>query len=113
MMQICRILESSPGPESIEVSGWVRTRRDGKDLSFIEINDGSCLKNLQVIATTAMADYDSIVQRLTTGCSVRFKGLLKESPAKGQRVELEAEEVEVYGWSAADILSFTEKKTFL
>ncbi len=110
MIQICRILDSEPSPESIEVNGWVRTRRDGKDISFIEINDGSCLKNLQVIATNEMTGYDSIIQRLTTGCSVRFKGLLKESPAKGQQVELEAEEVEVYGWSPAESYPLQKKR---
>jgi asparaginyl-tRNA synthetase len=110
MMQINKILETAPGPDSIEVNGWVRTRREGKEISFIEINDGSCLKNLQVIATIDMVGYDSVIQRLTTGCSVRFRGLLKDSPAKGQQVELEAEEVEVYGWSPAESYPLQKKR---
>ena len=109
-MQICKILESAPSPDSIEVNGWVRTRRDGKDISFIEINDGSCLNNLQVIATNEMVGYDSVIQKLTTGCSVRFRGLLKESPAKGQQVELEAETVKVYGWAPAESYPLQKKR---
>lgn len=109
-MQISQILASSPGTEVIEVKGWVRTRRDGKDLSFIEINDGSCLKNLQVIAPKEMGNYDEIVRRLTTGCAVCFRGLLQESPAQGQLVELQAAEVEVYGWAPADSYPLQKKR---
>ena len=62
---------NSTGPlDSIFVNGWVRTRRDAKSFSFIELNDGSCLKNLQVIADAALPGYAEVVQKLTTGAAV-------------------------------------------
>ncbi len=94
------ILSSRPLGESIEVKGWVRTRRDAKGgFSFLEINDGSCLANLQVVADNKLVNYDNEVKKLTTGCSVRIQGQLISSPAKGQAVELQAKDLEVYGWA--------------
>ena len=58
---------------SILVQGWVRTRRDSKDFSFIELNDGSSLRNLQIIAKNLLANYAD-VQRLTTGASIKVSG---------------------------------------
>jgi asparaginyl-tRNA synthetase len=80
------------------VQGWVRTRRDSKDFSFLEVNDGSCLAGIQVIADRSLANYESDVLRLVTGCSVRIEGELRESPAKGQAVEVLAKKLEVVGW---------------
>ncbi|PKL95968.1 MAG: asparagine--tRNA ligase [Gammaproteobacteria bacterium HGW-Gammaproteobacteria-8] len=83
----------------LTVHGWVRTRRDSKaGFSFIQVNDGSCLANLQVVADQALSNYDSEIRRLTTGCSVRCRGTLVESKGRGQTVELKADEVEVLGW---------------
>ncbi len=80
---------------TITVCGWVRTRRDSSSFSFIEINDGSCLANLQIIADAGLANYENEITSLGTGSSVRIVGELKESPAKGQAVELHAEKIEV------------------
>ena len=80
--------------------GWVRTKRESKGgFSFIELNDGSCMGSLQVIAGENLPNYRDDVAKLQTGCSVRVKGTLVSSPAKGQRVELKAEEIEVLGWA--------------
>ena len=95
----------------ITVMGWVRTRRDSKGgFSFIEINDGSCLSNLQVIVDDKLENYDTEVRNLQTGCSIRVLGTLVASPAKGQSVELQAEEIEVYGWADPDIYPLQKKR---
>jgi len=89
----------SAGPEEIvQVQGWVRTRRDSKDFSFLELNDGSSLRNLQIIAKNSLTNYGA-VQRLTTGASIRVRGALVASQGKGQSWEVLAEEIEIIGAS--------------
>ncbi|MEY2579586.1 MAG: asparaginyl-tRNA synthetase, partial [Verrucomicrobiota bacterium] len=90
---------ASAGPiTSVQVQGWVRTRRDSKDFSFIELNDGSCLRNLQVIAKNTLPNYDG-VQHLITGASIIVRGELVASQGKGQSWEVVAEEIEIVGAS--------------
>src|SRR5438128_4896807 len=80
----------------ILVRGWVRTRRDSKDFSFIELNDGSSLRNLQVIARNTLPNY-VVVQRLITGASIIVRGALVASQGKGQNWEVVADEVTIVG----------------
>ncbi|MBM4033807.1 MAG: asparagine--tRNA ligase [Planctomycetes bacterium] len=82
----------------VVVHGWVRSRRDSKELSFLDVNDGSCQAGIQVIAEPSLPNYESEVKRLVTGCSVRVEGELRESPGKGQAVEVLAKKLEVVGW---------------
>src|SRR5207244_4495759 len=82
----------------ILVQGWVRTRRDSKDFSFIELNDGSTLRNLQVIARNTLPNY-ATVQRLITGASIIVRGALVASQGKGQNWELVADEINIVGAS--------------
>ncbi len=96
-IQIRKVLEMSPSDTLLRVSGWVRTKRDSKGFSFIEINDGSCLQSLQVVADTTVVNYQNEVVKLTTGSSLSIEGLLVESPGKGQKVEMRAKTVIVYG----------------
>src|SRR5499427_5458586 len=88
----------SPAPiDPIRVQGWVRTRRDSKDFSFIELNDGSSLRNLQIIAKKdALPNYGE-VQRLSTGASIVVEGALIPSQGKGQKWELVARHIEILG----------------
>ncbi len=82
------------------VNGWIRTRRDSKGgFSFLEVNDGSSMANLQVIADQSLPNYDSDVLRLTAGCSVTLEGEIKQSSGKGQATEIHAEQILVHGWS--------------
>jgi asparaginyl-tRNA synthetase len=82
------------------VQGWVRTRRDSKaGISFIELNDGSCLKNLQIIAEHNHDGYGETLADLTTGSSLLVEGLVIPSPGKGQAIEMRAEKIRVYGRS--------------
>ncbi len=88
----------SPG-KRIAIEGWVRTRRDSKaGFSFIAVHDGSCFAALQVVAPKELANYESEVQKLSTGCSVHVEGTLVESQGKGQSLEIQAETVTVVGW---------------
>ena len=67
------------------LEGWVRTRRDSKaGFSFIELNDGSCFGNIQVIAPKELPNYEATVKSISAGCSVRVVGLVKESPEIGR-----------------------------
>jgi asparaginyl-tRNA synthetase len=91
-------LRRDPCPEPVRVRGWVRTRRDSKSgFSFLEINDGSCLRSLQVLADRRLPNYEEELLQLTTGCSVEVQGPLKESPGKGQAVELHADSIRWLG----------------
>lgn len=93
------------------IMGWVRTRRDSKGgFSFIEINDGSSLAGLQIIADQELANYKSEIVKLQTGCSIKAAGTLVASPGKGQKVELKAEEIEVLGWADPDIYPLQKKR---
>jgi asparaginyl-tRNA synthetase len=85
------------GPmQNVVVQGWVRTRRDSKDFSFIELNDGSSLRSLQIIAKNSLPNY-AAVQRLSTGGSIRVTGGLVASQGKGQKWELLADNIEIVG----------------
>ena len=92
------ILQQGKEQDEVVIMGWVRTRRDSKGgFSFLEINDGSCLKNLQVIADHSIDSFDLISGKLHTGSCVGITGKLVQSPGKGQSVELQAKSIEVYG----------------
>ncbi|MGF1495075.1 MAG: asparagine--tRNA ligase [Microcoleaceae cyanobacterium] len=95
--RIAEVLKNGQPDEQITVRGWVRTQREFKDFAFAELNDGSALANLQVILNSDLPDYQPILKQLNTGSSAEVTGVLAESPAKGQRVELKAAEVTVYG----------------
>jgi asparaginyl-tRNA synthetase len=85
---------TSPGTAWIQ--GWVRTRREAKGFSFIELNDGSCLANLQVVVDGGIETYAAALAA-NTGAAVRIAGDLVPSPGKGQRWELKASEVVLIG----------------
>ena len=86
--------------KTVKVQGWVRTKRDSKaGISFIELNDGSCLRNLQVIAEHEESDYREVLDKLTTGSSIGVEGKVIPSPGKGQSIELHATKIEPYGWA--------------
>ncbi|MDC3955031.1 asparagine--tRNA ligase [Polyangium jinanense] len=105
-MQIHRVQElfkQSPVGQRVSVCGWVRTRRDAKNnFSFLEINDGSCLKNLQVIADGTLENYETEVKKLGTGSSLRVEGIVVASQGKEQAIEIKAERVHVYGFASED-----------
>jgi asparaginyl-tRNA synthetase len=94
--------ESHIGQQA-EVRGWVRTRRDSKGgFSFIEINDGSCFGNLQIIADAELENYESTIKSLSVGSSISAIGVLKASEGGGQSVELVASSLRLIGDAPAD-----------
>src|SRR5881628_2572021 len=91
-------LQSTAPIAAVHVQGWVRTRRDSKDFSFIELNDGSSLRNLQIIARNSLPNYAAI-QRLSTGASIIVQGELAASQGKGQQWEVIAAQIAIIGSS--------------
>jgi asparaginyl-tRNA synthetase len=86
----------------VRLQGWVRTRRDSKGgFSFLELNDGSCQGNIQIIADSSLPNYQSEILHLTVGCSVTVDGVVNASPAKGQATEVRAQAITIHGWSDA------------
>jgi asparaginyl-tRNA synthetase len=98
---IASLMKNPPIGKKIKVHGWVRSRRDSKGLSFIVLNDGSTMNNLQIVATEAeTADFEALIPQLTTGTGVAVVGELVESQGKGQAIEVLAQLIQVLG--AAD-----------
>ncbi|MDY3134611.1 MAG: asparagine--tRNA ligase [Candidatus Egerieousia sp.] len=93
--RIVALLNEKPGQE-VEVKGWVRTKRGNNNVNFIALNDGSTVTNLQIVVETANFDAE-LLKAITTGSAIYVKGDLVESMGKGQSVEVQAKEIEVYG----------------
>ena len=109
--RIAEILSSGEIGARFTIMGWVRTKRDSKGgFSFIEVNDGSCMGSLQIIADGKLPNYKDEVLALQTGCSIKVTGLLAASPGKGQRVELQADEVNVVGWADPAVYPLQKKR---
>jgi asparaginyl-tRNA synthetase len=86
--------------KTVRVQGWVRTRRDSKaGISFVELNDGSCLKSVQIIAEHNHPEYQDIFSEMTTGSSLFVEGTLTASPGKGQLIEIHANRIQLLGRS--------------
>jgi len=99
--KIKELLQTDKPIAEVLVKGWVRTRRDAKDFSFVEINDGSCLKNIQVIAKNDLSNYED-VKKITTGSSVAVTGALVASQGGSQAFEIVAQEIEIYSLAPDD-----------
>jgi len=100
-IKINELMKSTEPKNDVLVKGWVRTKRDAKTFSFLEVNDGSCLKNLQIIADGTLSTYGD-VKRLTTGSAVAVQGNLIPSQGKGQKWELAATHVDVVSLAPED-----------
>src|SRR5690242_21846854 len=85
-----------PVGSAIVLRGWVRSRRDSKGVTFIELNDGSRFKSMQLVVEAGAIGED-MLRQVTTGSSIEAIGVLVESPAKGQAVELKVTAIQVYG----------------
>ena len=94
--RIVEILKSGVVDTDIVVKGWVRTKRGNKNVAFIALNDGSCVANIQVVVDLSKFGEEEL-KPITTGACIRVDGRLVESLGSGQRVEVQAAKIEVYG----------------
>ncbi len=108
--RIADILKNGQPDESVTIQGWVRTKRELKGFSFVEVNDGSSLAGLQVVLDENISDYESILKQLGTGASVEVTGVLVDSPGKGQKIELKANSVIIYGEADPDTYPLQKKR---
>ena len=110
-MSIAEARQKEAAGREVRLQAWVRTRRDSKaGFSFIELNDGSSMGNIQVVADGDLANYESEIKKLTAGCSVTVEGLVKESPGKGQATEVQARAVTVHGLADVDTYPLQKKR---
>ena len=105
-MRIAQLLSQTPGVEVL-AKGWVRTKRGNKKVAFIALNDGSTVNNIQVVCDAALFPEEQL-KNITTGACIAVKGDLVESMGKGQSVEIQAKEIEVYG--TADVETYPLQK---
>ena len=106
--KIKELLSSSQTGTDVLVKGWVRTKRGNKNIAFIALNDGSTIKNIQVVADTAKFD-ESLIRDITTGACIAVTGRLVESEGQGQDVEIKAETIELYGKCDAESYPLQKK----
>jgi asparaginyl-tRNA synthetase len=104
------ILRHGEPGDAISLSGWIRTKRELKEFTFLEINDGSSLQGLQVVMASTLPGYEDLLRSLTTGASVTVEGVLVASQGKNQRVELQAETVNVWGTADAETYPLQKKR---
>lgn len=110
--RVHQVLQTESIGKKVKLAGWVRTRRDSKGgFSFIELNDGSCMKSVQVLAEAALSNYDSEVLKLGIGSSIEVIGDVVESPGKGQTTEVKAESVKVLGYADPQTYPLQKKGT--
>jgi asparaginyl-tRNA synthetase len=108
--RIIEILREGQPDETVTVQGWVRTTRELKEFTFMEVNDGSSLANLQVVLEPSIPNYDTLLKQIGTGASVQILGVLVPSPGKGQRIEVKASEVTLYGQADAETYPLQKKR---
>ena len=106
---ISEILNNPKSNSTIKVSGWVRTRRGSKSVSFIALNDGSTIKNLQIVAEVSDFD-DELLKRITTGSCLKIVGELKSSKGKEQNLEVLANSIQILGDAKSDEYPLQPKK---
>ncbi len=110
-MTVAEARQSKAAGKTARLQGWIRTRRDSKGgFSFLELNDGSSMGNIQIIADSKLANYESEIKHLSAGCSVTVEGEVKTSPAKGQATEVQAREITVHGWADPETYPLQKKR---
>jgi asparaginyl-tRNA synthetase len=100
-MRIKELLQSREFESEVLVKGWVRTKRGNKNISFVALNDGSIIHNIQVVFDMSRFD-EEVMKKVTTGSCIAVKGKLIESPGKEQSVEIHADTMELYGTADPD-----------
>ena len=99
--RIADVLKSTAYGSEVCVKGWVRTHRSSKAVDFIALNDGSTIKNVQLVCDTDKFDAE-LLKQITTGACISATGTLVESQGKGQTSEIQCSEIEIYGLCGND-----------
>lgn len=107
--EVKKVLDSAIHGQTHTVKGWVRTRRGNKHVSFIALNDGSSLESIQIVADTDKFD-ETLIKRISTGCALEAKGTVVECESGNQRVELQAEFLQILGDSSPEDYPLQPKK---
>jgi asparaginyl-tRNA synthetase len=110
LRRIADILKNGQPDDSVHVQGWVRTKRESKGFAFLEVNDGSSLAGLQTLLSQDLPNYEALLKQLNTGASVAISGHLVASPAKGQRIELRAESLTLFGEADPETYPLQKKR---
>jgi len=108
--RLASLIASEHPLTAVRAAGWVRTKRDGKETAFLELNDGSSQKNLQVVVDKTMAHAEELLAAIGTGATVEAEGELRASPAAGQRWELAARSLKLLGPADAETYPLQKKK---
>jgi asparaginyl-tRNA synthetase len=106
--KVKELLSSGTAGTEVLVKGWVRTKRGNKNIAFIALNDGSTVNNIQIVAEIASFD-ETLMKNITTGACIWAKGKLAESMGQGQRVEIQATEIGLYGAADPDTYPLQKK----
>ncbi len=109
-IRIKDILKLEPKSQTVTAYGWIRTKRESKTFCFLEINDGSTIKNLQIILDSSAAGYKDLILKLTTGTSIKTSGKVVVSPGKEQNIELHADTIHIYGGADPDEYPLQKKR---
>ncbi len=110
MTRIAEILRNGQPDTTLTIKGWVRTKREQKTFTFIEVTDGSSMNGLQAVLSDSLPDYDAQIKRLSTGASLSVTGKLVPSLGKGQRIELQAESIEIFGEADPETYPLQKKR---
>ncbi|MDX8431213.1 MAG: asparagine--tRNA ligase [Candidatus Algichlamydia australiensis] len=108
--KIKQLIKESKIGEEVQVAGWIRSKREQKTFSFIELNDGSTLANFQLVVQSELPGYSGLISQLTTGAAIRATGKLVESPGGKQQVEMQVENIELIGSCPADEYPLQKKR---
>ncbi|MEY3416201.1 MAG: asparagine--tRNA ligase [Bacteroidota bacterium] len=100
-IKIKSLLSSTDFGTEVVVKGWVRTKRENKEIAFIALNDGSIITNIQVVVNPSQLEEDTL-KNITTGAAISVKGKLMPSTGKGQSVEIQASHIDIYGLADPD-----------
>ncbi|MFA6819628.1 MAG: OB-fold nucleic acid binding domain-containing protein, partial [Bacteroidaceae bacterium] len=109
--KIVDVLTSESYGSIVNVRGWVRTHRGSKAVNFIALNDGSTIKNVQIVADAEKFDAD-LFKQITTGACLSVNGVLTKSPGAGQASEVQATEIEILGSCPSDFPMQKKGQTF-
>jgi asparaginyl-tRNA synthetase len=110
MTRIAEIIRNGQPETTATVQGWVRTKREQKTFTFVEVNDGSSMNGLQVVLSDSLPDYAESVKRLSTGAAISVNGNLVASQGKGQRIEMQATSLIIHGEADPETYPLQKKR---